>query len=184
MESQVDRSAKNYILIESSHLFRAGEKFGTQLFVADVASYLYKLYGFQGPSQSIVLFGSTKEEQAIRYIRSLAKNHIEVVRMNPIESKVNSLKKYYKPVFYLHQILHEIPRGSRVILVGFHNHRYEEILVKHSANHEIHVAAFATSTTRGDLMHIPEGWSELCSSCIELDSHVDLIKEEYLSTKV
>jgi hypothetical protein len=174
------RSVNNYIIIESSHLFRAGEKFGTQFFVVDIASYLSReVYHFEGPSQTIVLFGSTKEDQALRYIRSLTKNGIEVIRMNPVDSRVEEGKKFYKPTLYLHRIFHEIPAGSRVVLIGFHNHRYSEILEKYGASHEVHVAAFTTRTSKGEWMHIPENWSEMAASCKELDSYVEYFKEEY-----
>lgn len=178
------RSVKNYIIIESSHLFRAGEKFGTQFFVIDVVNYLAReVYEFQGGYHTIVLFGSTKEDQAIRYTRSLTKNGIEVIRMNPVDSRVEEGKKFYKPSLYLHKIFHEIPQDSNVVLVGFHNHRYEEILQKYGMDQTIHVAAFTTMTAQGDWMRIPEGWSELAASCRELDGYVDFIKEEYYKSK-
>jgi hypothetical protein len=180
----MNRSVKNYVVIESSHLFRAGEKFSTQFFVVDVANYLAReVYGFEGGHQTIALFGSTKEDQALKYIQSLTRHGIEVMRMNPIDSRSNNGKKFYKPLLYLHKIFHEIPLNSRVALVGFHNHRYEEILTKYQGKHEIHVSAFSTSTSRGDWMKIPEHWKRLCASCMELDSHVDLIKEEFHHSK-
>jgi hypothetical protein len=174
------RTVSNYIIIESSHLFRAGEKFGTQFFVVDIASYLSReVYQFEGPFQTIVLFGSTKEDQAIRYIRSLTKNDVEVIRMNPVDSRVDPGKKFYKPTLYLHKIFHEIPLGSKVVLIGFHNHRYSEILEKYSETHEIHVAAFTTRTAKGEWMQIPEDWSGLAASCKELDGYAEYFKEEY-----
>ena len=110
-----NRLHKNYVIVESSHLFRAGEKYGTQFFVSDVASLLVReVYHFSEPYQVIVLFGSTKEEQALRYVKSLTKAGIEVIRMNPVNSREGG--KYYKPVLYLHRIFHEIPKGSKTNL--------------------------------------------------------------------
>lgn len=178
------RVYKNYIIVESSHLFRAGEKFGTQFFVVDVAAFLAReVYKFDGPYQTIVLFGSTKEEQAVRYIRSLTKAGVEVIRMNPVDSRAEQGRKFYKPSLYLHKIFHEIPQGSNVALVGFHNHRYEEILSKYSPDHKIHVAAFATKTGKGEWMRIPEEWEGVAVTCTDLDPYADLFKEEFHKAK-
>jgi hypothetical protein len=178
------RTVNKYIIIESSHLFRAGEKFGTQFFVIDIASYLSReVYKFEEPFQTIVLFGSTKEDQAIRYIRSLTKNGIEVIRMNPVDSRVEEGKKFYKPTLYLHRIFHEIPPGSEVVLIGFHNHRYTEILEKYAESYKIHAAAFTTKTSKGEWMFIPEEWADLTVSCLNLDSCVEYFKEEYHKQK-
>lgn len=178
-----NRSTKSYIIIESSHLFRAGEKFSTQIFVCDVCKYLAReVYGFDD-YHAIVLFGSTKEDQADRYTRSLERQGVEVMRMNPLQSRVDNDKSFYKPAFYIHRIMNEIPKGSEVVLVGFHNHRYEEILTKYGEGYKLHVAAFSTRTTSGDWMRIPEHWSQMCMSVTELDSRVDLIKEEFYRSK-
>lgn len=170
----------HYIIIESSHLFRAGEKFSTQLFVIDVSSYLAReVYRFQATHQTMVLFGSVKKEQADKYVKSLIKQNIDVIKMDPVVSTVDKSHVYYKPIPYLQGIFSHIPRKSTVVMVGFHNHRYEEILIQYKNTYNIHVAAFSTQTAKGEYMQIPRHWDRLCCSCRDLDYHIDGIKTEF-----
>ena len=132
-------------IIEASHLFRSGDKFQTQFFVVDVVNYLKRTYYNNTEDFStIVLHGSTKDEQAERYTAALERYGVKVVRMRPIASIAGGNKVFYKPTWYLHKMMgHEIPKSSELMLVGFHNSRYLAFLQKYEKDFSFSMAAFS-----------------------------------------
>lgn len=169
---------ETFFIVEASHLFRAGELFSAQLYVVDVVKYLAKMFDTTS-SGSWVLFGSTKELQAEKYTAAVEKSGTTVIRMTPIDSRLNIGSKFYKPATYLHEIFKELPPGSQVVLVGFHNTRFEDILLKYKTRFLISMAAFTTKSKAGMDMKIPDHFSPLLHRSICLDNHVDGIKGEF-----
>jgi hypothetical protein len=74
---------------------------------------------------------------------------------------------------------HEIPKGSDVMLVGFHNERYLTFLQKYHKDFELSVAAFETPSKKQGMMKIPDSFKPLLRHAIDLDSHVAEIKAEF-----
>ena len=168
-----------FFIIEASHLFRAGDKFKTQFFVLDVVNFLRRTH-FPGEAHTIVLHGSTKEDQAARYASALERHGVKVIRMNPIPSKSAGAKVFYKPTFYLHNMLGtDIPKGSTLVFIGFHNSRYTQFLEKYHKDYKLHIAAFATPSKRQGTMRIPKEFAPFVGSSIDLDPHADAIKAEF-----
>jgi hypothetical protein len=168
-----------YFVIEASHLFRAGDKHATQFFVADVANYVLHRYFPEQTAQITVLHGSVKQEQGDRYAAALERNGIKVVRMKPIESHTPG-KWYFKPAWYMHQMMGtNIPEGSDVVLVGFHNVRYIKFLEKYAKTFKLHLAAFATPSRSQGLMTVPEEFKPFLVSLVDLDADVPGIKAEF-----
>ncbi len=172
------------MIVEASHLFRAGDKFQTQFFVMDVVSFLHTThYPKATDVKVIVLHGSTKEEQAERYTAALSRSNVHVVRMNPLVSVAGDKKVYYKPTYYLHKMMGtDIPLGSDVILVGFHNPRYALFLKKYHEQFSLSVAAFSTPKKQG-MMRIPEEFTPYIKHAIDLDECVAGIKAEFKGKK-
>jgi hypothetical protein len=167
-------------IIEASHLFRSGDKFQTQFFVMDVVNFLKREF-FENTEDLhvVVLHGSTKDEQAERYTAALERFHVKVVRMNPIASIVGADKVYYRPTYYLHKMMgHEIPTGSHIVLIGFHNERYLKFLEKYPA-FKFSVAAFTTPSKKQGMMTIPDTFLPYLQHAIHLDEYVAKIKAEF-----
>lgn len=165
-------------IIEASHLFRAGDIYQTQFFVLDVVDYLSKTF-FPGEHQTIVLHGSTKEEQASRYIAALERKKVKVVRMAPIPSGAGSGRVFYKPTFYLHLLLgKEIPKGSAFVLLGFHNPRYEAFLKKYHEEYKISMAVFSTPSKKHGVLTIPKSFASYLQQSINLDEHAEEMKHK------
>lgn len=176
----MDAPSKTYFIIEASHLFRAGDKFQTQFFVIDVVKYLVRDYFPDTSYETVVLHGSVKDEQANRYAQALERAGIECVRMTPIDSKVSSGKMFYKPTFYLHQMMGtSIPTGSNVVLCGFHNPRYITFLQKYHKDFKLSMAAFTTPSKKNGDMTIPTEFHPLLVHAVNLDAHVAEIKAEF-----
>ncbi len=170
---------ETFFIIEASHLFRAGDKFKTQFFVLDVVNFLRRVY-FPDEAKTIVLHGSTKEEQANRYAQALERHGVKVIRMHPIPSKSGASKVFYKPTYYLHNMLGtEIPPGSTVVFVGFHNTRYTQFFEKYHKDFKLHIAAFSTPSKRQGVMRIPTEFVPFVKSSIDLDPHATEIKAEF-----
>jgi|SRR5271157_3318484 len=171
-------------LVEASHLFRAGDKYQTQFFVCDVVNFLKRSYFPDEDSHTIVLHGSTKEDQAKRYASALERHGVRVIRMAPIPSLNGNGKHFYKPTYYIHQMMgKEIQSGSRVVLVGFHNARYLAFLQKYAAEFEISMAAFTTPSRRQGFLKIPTEFVPLLKQAICLDDSVADIKSEWKKKK-
>ncbi len=171
---------KTYFIIEASHLFRAGDKYQTQFFVIDVVKHLAHEYFPDSKFEAIVLHGSVKDEQATRYALALERTGVKCIRMTPIESKVGAGKKFYKPTFYLHQMMGtDIPTGSNVVLIGFHNPRYITFLQKYHKDFKISMGAFTTPSKKNGDMTIPTEFHPLLEHAINLDTHVADIKAEF-----
>lgn len=168
-------------VIEASHLFRSGDKFHTQFFVMDVVRYLNRsFYENSANFQVIVLFGSVKDEQAERYTAALERFGVKVVRMSPITSAYGEGRIYFKPSWYLHQMMGTtIPEASDLVLVGFHNIRYQAFLEKYHGKYRLTVAAFTTPSKKQGWMQIPPTFQPFLTHCIDLDQHVAGIKAEF-----
>jgi hypothetical protein len=178
--SSEEKLVATFFVIEASHLFRAGDKFKTQFFVLDVVKFLKRKYFQDDSYKTVVLHGSTKDEQATRYANALERHDVKVIRMNPIPSLNGSSKHFYKPTWYLHQMLgKEIPTGSSLVLIGFHNSRYLPFLQKYHAEYKISMAAFTTPSRRQGWLQIPEDFKALLVNAINLDDHVSDIKAEW-----
>jgi len=171
-----------FFIIEASHLFRAGELFSAQLYVVNVITYLANEI-FAPSSGSWVLFGSTKDSQAEKYTAAVEKTGTTVIRMTPIDSRLNIGSKFYKPATYLHEIFKDLPSGSNIVLIGFHNTRFEDILLKYKNKFSISMCAFTTKSKNGMDMKIPEHFYPLLNKAISLDNHVNGIKGEYEKQK-
>lgn len=170
-------------IVEASHLFRAGDKYGTQFFVCDVVNFLKHEFADED-SRTIVLHGSTKEEQAQRYSAALERHGVKVIRMAPIPSLNGSGKHFYKPTYYIHQMMgKEIPTGSDVVLVGFHNARYLSFLQKYHTDYRLSMAAFTTPSRRQGFLKIPDAFLPFLQKAICLDDHVAAIKSEWKKKK-
>lgn len=171
-------------LVEASHLFRAGDKYSTQFFVCDVVNFLKRALFPDENSNVVVFHGSTKEEQAKRYSAALERHGVKVVRMTPIPSLNGGDKHFYKPTYYIHQMMgEEIPVGSDVVLVGFHNTRYLAFLQKYYKDFNISMAAFATPSRRQGLLEIPAEFSPYLKQVVDLDKFVVEIKSEWKKKK-
>jgi|ERR1700739_42095 len=168
-------------IIEASHLFRSGDKFQTQFFVMDVVNFLKrKFFDNTEDFKVVVLHGSTKDEQADRYTAALERFDVKVVRMKPIASIVGANKVYYKPTWYCHRLMgHQIPIGSDVVLVGFHNPRYLTFLEKYHKDFNLSLAAFTTPSKKQGWMTIPVEFAPFLKYSIDLDEHVNDIKAEF-----
>ena len=168
-------------IIEASHLFRSGDKFQTQFFVVDVVNYLKRdFYDNTDDFHTVVLHGSTKDEQAERYTAALERFDVTVIRMRSIASIAGENKVYYKPTWYLHKMMgKEIPKGSDVMLVGFHNERYLTFLQKYHKDFNLSVAAFDTPSKKQGMMKIPSTFEPYIKYAIKLDEHVAGIKREF-----
>jgi hypothetical protein len=103
--------------------------------------------------------------------------------MTPIESRLNIGGVFYKPSTYLHEIFAELPAGSEIVLIGFHNTRFEDILLKYKNKFSISMCAFTTKSKNGSDMRIPSHFAPLLRKVIVLDNHVDGIKSEYERVK-
>jgi hypothetical protein len=169
-----------YFIIEASHLFRAGDKFQTQFFVSDVVNFLQKTY-FPGTDSNVtVLHGSVKTEQGDRYAAALERNGVRVVRMKPIASVAGADRWYFKPTYYMHGMMGtDIPVGSTVVLIGFHNPRYLSFIEKYYKQYHISVAAFATPSKKQGFMTIPAEFQPYLKSSINLDECAEGIKSEF-----
>ena len=168
-----------YYIVEASHLFRAGEIFSAQLYVVDVVNYLNREVFRAEKGGSWVLFGSTKDLQAEKYTAAVEKTGTKVIRMTAIESRLNIGGIFYKPAVYLHEIFAELPAGSEIVLIGFHNTRFEDILLKYKNKFIISMCAFTTKSKNGSDMRIPQHFLPLLRKAVVLDNHVDGIKSEY-----
>ena len=168
-------------IIEASHLFRSGDKFQTQFFVMDVVNFLKrKFFDNTEDFKVVVLHGSTKDEQANRYTAALERFGVTVIRMKPIASVVGENRVYYKPTWYMHKMMgHEIPMGSDVVLIGFHNPRYLTFLDKYAKDFSLSMAAFTTPSKKQGWMQIPAEFLPLLKHAINLDEHVNDIKAEF-----
>lgn len=168
-------------ILEASHLFRAGDKYHTQFFVMDVVNFLRrKVYDFSDTFQVVVLHGSVKAEQAERYSAALERFGVKVVRMKPIASIVGADRHYFKPTWYMHRMMGtEIPVGSDIMLIGFHNPRYRAFLQRYSPEYTLSMAAFTTPSRRTGWMGIPEDFSPYLKSSLNLDDFVEEIKAEF-----
>jgi CTP:phosphocholine cytidylyltransferase-like protein len=173
-----------FFIIEASHLFRAGEIYSTQLYVVDVINYIATEVLNVPVDQSWVLFGSTKENQAEKYIAAVERNGIEVIRMVAIDSRINLGSKFYKPSVYLESIMNSVPVGSDIVLVGFHNNRFEDLFRKYSASLNLHLCAWTTRSKSMNDMKIPDHFKAFLKSAISLDNHVDGIKDQYRKQRV
>ena len=171
-----------YFITEASHLFRAGELFSVQIYVVDVVNYIARTVFSTEPTHSWVLFGSVKEEQAKKYKTAVERTGVEVVRMEALDSRLNDGAKFYKPSVYLHSILKTLPKGSNIVLVGFHNTRFEEILKCYQGDFTFSMCAFTTRSKSGMEMRIPIQFSALLKHNISLDNHIDGIKNEFKRT--
>jgi hypothetical protein len=169
-----------YYIVEASHLFRAGDKFQTQFFVLDVVNFLqHEFFAPDAESQTVVLHGSMKDEQAERYSAALERHNVKVIRMKPIDSMVGG-KVYYKPTWYCHRMMGtDIPTGSSVVLVGFHNPRYLSFVEKYCKDFKISMAAFTTPSKKQGWMTIPENFTSFLTRAIDLDKYVAQIKAEF-----
>jgi hypothetical protein len=99
--------------------------------------------------------------------------------MKPIDSTVGG-KVYYKPTWYCHRMMGaEIPAGSSVVLVGFHNVRYLSFLEKYGEDFRLSLAAFTTPSKKQGMMSIPETFKPHLQHAISLDEHVKEIKAEF-----
>lgn len=173
-----------YFVLEASHLFRAGDKHSTQFFVCDVVAFLRRAYFPDEEFRTIVLHGSTKEEQAVRYANALQRHGVDVIRMTPIPSLNGNGKHFYKPTYYIHQMMgKEIPVGSTVVLIGFHNIRYLSFLQKYSGDFNLSMAAFTTPSRRQGALKIPEEFLPYLQRAVSLDEHVTDIKSEWKKKK-
>ena len=168
-----------YFIVEASHLFRAGEIHSTQLYVVDVVNYLAREIFNEPVAQAWVLFGSTKEAQADKYVQAVERTGIKVIRMAPIDSRITPGSKFYKPSTYLHEIFSELPAGSQIVLIGFHNTRFEELLRKYQNQFAISLCAFTTKSKTQNDMKIPEHFIPLVKHAVSLDEHVTNIKSEW-----
>jgi hypothetical protein len=168
-------------IIEASHLFRSGDKFQTQFFVVDVVNYLKRnFYDNTDDFHTVVLHGSTKDEQAERYTAALERFNVTVIRMRPIASIAGENKVYYKPTWYLHKMMgKEIPKGSDLMMVGFHNPRYLTFLQKYTKDYTFSMAAFTTPSKKQGWMQIPEEFNSYLKHSVNLDEHVAEIKAEF-----
>lgn len=169
-----------YYIVEASHLFRAGDKFQTQFFVLDVVNFLqHEYFAPDAESHTVVLHGSMKDEQAERYSSALERHNVKVIRMKPIDSMVGG-KFYYKPTWYMHRMMgSEIPEGSQIVLIGFHNPRYLSFLEKYAHQYAISMAAFTTPSKKQGWMTIPESFTTYLVKAIDLDKFVSPIKAEF-----
>jgi hypothetical protein len=169
-----------YYIVEASHLFRAGDKFQTQFFVLDVVNFLqHEYFAPDAESHTVVLHGSMKDEQAERYSAALERHNVKVIRMKPIDSMVGG-KVYYKPTWYCHRMMGtDIPEGSQIVLVGFHNPRYLSFLEKYAHQYAISMAAFTTPSKKQGWMTIPESFTPYLVKAIDLDKFVAPIKAEF-----
>lgn len=175
---------KTFFIVEASHLFRAGDKFETQFFVMDVVNFLRHQYFGDEEAETIVLHGSVKEEQAAKYSAALERHGVKVIRMKPIASQVGAQKWYFKPTWYMHKMMGtDIPKGSNVILIGFHNPRYKSFLEKYAKDFKLSVAAFTTPSKKQGWMTIPEEFTPFLKQSIPLDEHVAEIKAEFKRKK-
>ena len=174
-----------YYVIEASHLFRAGDKFQTQFFVLDVVNFLqHECFAPDMETHVTVLHGSMKDEQAERYAAALERHDIKVIRMKPIDSMVSG-KWYFKPTFYMHRMMeNEIPIGSQVMMVGFHNPRYLRFIEKYAKDFKLSIAAFTTSSKKQGWMSIPEDFKPHLEHSIDLDKFVTQIKAEFKRNSV
>jgi hypothetical protein len=149
----------------------------------DVVNFLRHTF-FPGEAQTIVLHGSTKEDQALRYAQALERHGVKVIRMNPIPSKSGSSRWFFKPTYYMHQMLgNEIPLGSTIVLIGFHNSRYLDFLKKYRDTFKISIAAFSTPSKHQGVMRIPAEFSAYVEQAIDLDPHAETIKKEFRRIK-
>jgi len=104
---------------------------------------------------------------------------VNVIRMRPIASIAGVDKVYYKPTWYLHKMMgKEIPAGSDLMLVGFHNPRYLTFLQKYAKEFTFSMAAFTTPKKQG-WMQIPEEFGSYLRHSVNLDDHVAEIKAEF-----
>jgi len=175
---------KTWMIFEASHLFRAGDKFKTQFFVMDVVNFLRHNYFPDNEVKVVVLHGSIKEEQAVRYAQALENHGVKVIRMNPIPSKSGNSRWFFKPTYYCHKLFaNEIPKGSTVVFIGFHNSRYRDFLEKYHKDYDLSLAAFDTPSKHRGIMTIPEVFYPLLRNVIKLDKHVLDIKAEFKHAK-
>jgi hypothetical protein len=172
-----------FYIVEASHLFRAGDKYKTQFFVLDVVHFLHRQFP-KTEAKTVVLHGSVKDVQATRYAAALERHGAQVIRMKPIASAVASGKVYYKPTWYLHRMMGvEIPKGSQIVFIGFHNPRYLSFLQKYHKEFKLNMAAFHTPSKKQGEMHIPAEFAPYLKNVIDLDEHVDAIKDEFRKKK-
>ncbi len=175
---------KVFFIVEASHLFRAGDKYNTQFFVMDVVHFLQHQYFPKGEAKTVILHGSVKDAQATRYAASLERHGAQVIRMKPIASAVAAEKWYFRPTFYIHKMMgKEIPKGSTIVLIGFHNPRYLSFLKQYAKDYRLHMAAFATPSKKQGEMHIPADFKPYLKNAIDLDEHVTAIKAEFRPKK-
>ncbi len=169
-----------YYIVEASHLFRAGDKFQTQFFVLDVVNFIqHQFFADGGEAKTVVLHGSVKDEQADRYAAALERHNVKVIRMKPIDSMIKG-KWYFRPTWYIHKMLGtEIPKGSIVVLVGFHNPRYLGFLQQYHADFRLSLAAFSTPSKKQGIMNIPPEFRPLLEHTIELDKYIVEVKAEF-----
>ena len=169
-----------YYIVEASHLFRAGDKFQTQFFVLDVVNFIqHEFFPDAGEAKTVVLHGSVKDEQAERYAAALERHNVKVIRMKPIDSMVGG-KVFYKPTWYMHKMMGaDIPEGSQIVLIGFHNPRYLAFIEKYAPEYQISMAAFTTPSKKQGWMTIPTEFAPHLTKSIDLDKFVPQIKAEF-----
>jgi hypothetical protein len=73
----------------------------------------------------------------------------------------------------------EIPTGSNVVLIGFHNPRYLTFLQKYHNDFKLSMATFTTPSRKNGDMTIPTDFHPLLIHAINLDSHIAEIRAEF-----
>lgn len=175
---------ETFYIVEASHLFRAGDKYHTQFFVLDVTQFIEHHYFPKNSGKTIVLHGSVKDTQAAKYAAALERRGVTVIRMRPIPSAVSKEKVYYKPTWYLHKMMGtDIPKGSHIVFVGFHNPRYITFLEKYAKDYKFSMAAFHTPSKKQGEMHVPAEFKSYLKEIIDLDEHVEKIKDVFRKKK-
>jgi hypothetical protein len=149
----------------------------------DVVHFLQHQYFPKNIAKTIVLHGSIKEPQAARYAASLERHGVQVIRMRPVASAVNIEKFYFRPTYYLHKMMgREIPKGSMLVFIGFHNPRYLKFLQQYAKDFSFSMAAFHTPSKQGD-MHIPAEFKPYLKNAVDLDEHIAKIQAEFRKKK-
>jgi hypothetical protein len=79
--------------------------------------------------------------------------------------------------------MEEIPAGSEVVLIGFHNTRFEDFLKKYQGKVKFSVCAFTTRSKSQNDMKIPDQFLPLLHRAVKLEDHIEGIKAEYKKLK-
>lgn len=171
---------KLYFIVEANHLFKASSKINKQIYVVDVVKYLERVWLKRRAKMSYSIYGAFNQDQSLKYVEAMSKCGIVTVDMKPQKSE-DGAQIFFDTQDYLNKLIGAIPKGSSIVLIGFHHKKFMSIYEAVHKDYKLNIASFITQSQSGGLVSIPREFSEkgLVVGRFFLDSHTDNIIKEF-----